>query len=437
MAMSQFLDTEFQPSVTVAALIDNEPLSRGNRNRSSVRRIHRSARDKYIARTTVLMIAAIGILLVPFISLLSKRADLLQDLPIFYSAPSDPDKTPSAVLAVDTTGFTIRAQNVSADRRELFEQVAVRHLAKLHRTYSSWADRNHELMGSLLIKLTVDPTGTVIRVEPLASLVTNPNFIQSVVADVRSWKFPRGSGETIEMTVPLLFVPKGMDPETVVQWERKVRSAQEAEISLARSPVPDKVPVPSVSETIRKPLPPLASSDHKPSKSSTVQREAEISLARSPVLNKVPVASSSETVRKSLPPLASSDHKPSKSSTVQQEAEVSLARSPVPDKVPVPSVSETIRKPSQLLASSDTKRSKSSTIQLPKQKTPEEAVIAFKTNRPVAIRENPSFSAKKIHEAGEDTQLAILENRGDWLKVNTAGAGFVGFVRKEFVSPRN
>jgi hypothetical protein len=55
----------------------------------------------------------------------------------------------------------------------------------------------------------------------------------------------------------------------------------------------------------------------------------------------------------------------------------------------------------------------------------------------VAIRENPRFSAKTVHEVDEDTQLSIVETKGDWLKVKIADAGLMGFVRKEFVSPIN
>jgi hypothetical protein len=44
-----------------------------------------------------------------------------------------------------------------------------------------------------------------------------------VIDDVREWKFPNGGTEAAEITVPLLFIPKGMDPEMIVQWERKVR----------------------------------------------------------------------------------------------------------------------------------------------------------------------------------------------------------------------
>jgi hypothetical protein len=64
-------------------------------------------------------------------------------------------------------------------------------------------------------------------------------------------------------------------------------------------------------------------------------------------------------------------------------------------------------------------------------------LIAVKTNRSVAIRENPRFSAKTVREVDEDTQLSIVETKGDWLKVKITDAGFMGFVRKEFVSPIN
>jgi hypothetical protein len=52
------------------------------------------------------------------------------------------------------------------------------------------------------------------------------------MADVRKWKFPKGGLEAAEITVPLLFVPKGMELDTVVQWERKV-GGQESETPTA------------------------------------------------------------------------------------------------------------------------------------------------------------------------------------------------------------
>jgi hypothetical protein len=253
--------------------------------------------------------------------------------------------TGSAILAVDTFGLNIQVKKDSASTREVLERAAVEHLARLHRTYSRWADTNGDLMGSLLLKLTVDATGKVVNVDPLVAHVTNTSFTKTVLDDVRKWKFPKAGAEAAEITVPLLFVPKGMDPDTVVQWERKVRSAQEGETSAADMLVATKAPISTVGERTLTVLPSVPRSD---------------------------------------PP--------------------NTTRSPA--------------------------------VHFPKPKT-EEVLIAVKTNRSVAIRENPRFSARTVHEVDEDTELSIVETKGDWLKVKIADAGFIGFVRKEFVSPIN
>jgi uncharacterized protein YgiM (DUF1202 family) len=68
-------------------------------------------------------------------------------------------------------------------------------------------------------------------------------------------------------------------------------------------------------------------------------------------------------------------------------------------------------------------------------KTEEEEPVAFKTNQSVALREKPRFSSKTVHEVDRDTELTVLGNEGDWLKVKLAAPNSVGFVRKEFVAP--
>jgi hypothetical protein len=334
--MNQYHDTELQQSETVAESINNEQASVGKQD---------GIGNNNVARIAILAVVAIGILVIPFATLLSNRAHLLPKLPIFIGSRARPVNNGSAVLAVDTFGLSIQAKSNSASTREVLEQVAVEHLARLHRTYSRWADTNGDLMGSLLLKLTVDATGKVVDVDPLASHVTNTSFTKTVMDDVRKWKFPKVGVEAAEITVPLLFVPKGMDPDTVVQWERKVRSAQEGETPAGDLRAANKTPISAVGE-------------------------------------RTPTA------------LPSAPH-------VIQPSVVKL-----------------------------------STVHVAKPKI-EEVLIAVKTNRSVAIRENPRFSAKTVHEVDEDTQLSIVETKGDWLKVKIADAGFIGFVRKEFVSPIN
>jgi hypothetical protein len=331
--MRQFHDTELQQSETVVELI-NEPVYVGKEN---------GIGNNNVARIAILAVVAIGILVIPIVTLLSSRGHLLPRLPIFIGSGTRPINTGSAVLAVDSFGLSIQAKKDSPATREVLERAAVEHLARLHRTYSRWADTNGDLMGSLLLKLTVDATGKVVNVDPVASHVTNTSFTKTVLDDVRKWKFPKAGVEAAEITVPLLFVPQGMDPDTVVQWERKLRSAQE---------------------------------DETPAADLRVAIEAPTILA---VEKRAPTASASPVIQ-----------------------------------------------PSAV---------KSSTVHVAKPKT--EVLVAVKTNRSVAIRESPRFSAKTVHEVDEDTQLSIVENKGDWLKVKISDAGFIGFVRKEFVSPIN
>jgi len=329
--MSEFHDTELQQSAT--GLDDRGTTTSGKGTQNQLARMLFGARKKNLARTLTLVAVGLGIAAV-IGHLLSKPARLLTQLPVFVGTPSRSVNTRSAVLAVDTFGFTIKAQNAAASTLKLFEQAVVEQLAGLHQTYSEWADKNFELMGSLVLKLTVDAKGAVVRVEQVTSQLTNSTFTKTVLADVREWKFPKGKVEAAEITVPLLFVPKGMDPDTVVHWERKVRGNHV--------------------DTM------VAANEH-------VAAHPHIAIVAEP----------------------------------------------------------------------KTKMTNASIAHLQKLKAQEEVRVAFKTNRPVTIRENPRFSAKNVHEADGDTQLSIIETRGDWLKVKLADAGFVGFVRKEFVSPIN
>src|SRR5437660_12101779 len=86
-----------------------------------------------VARIAVLAVVAIGVLMIPLATLLSNRAHLLPKLPIFIGSRARPVNTGSAVLAVNTFGLSIQAKSNSASTRDVLEQVAVEHLARLHR----------------------------------------------------------------------------------------------------------------------------------------------------------------------------------------------------------------------------------------------------------------------------------------------------------------
>jgi len=196
------------------------------------------------AKARALTIAMIGMLAMPLFGLITGDENLWEKLQSLVAAERAA-KTQGTVLAVDTAGLSVRSKSSSTTTKEIFEQAAVEHLARLHHTFNSWSERNQELMGSVSLKLMVDSSGNVVRVEPVDAQVNNSSFIKTVMDDVREWKFPDGGTEAVEISMPLLFIPKGMDPEMIVQWERNARSGPHAN-SPAR-PLPVATVLPAVS----------------------------------------------------------------------------------------------------------------------------------------------------------------------------------------------
>jgi hypothetical protein len=315
---------------------------------------------KLTAKIRAMTIAMVGLLAMPLCGLMAGDENLWAKLQALIETERV-TKTQSTVLAVDTLGLSVRSKSASVSTKELFEQAAMEHLARLHHTFNSWSDRKQELMGSVSLKLMVDASGNVVRVEPVNSHVNNSSFVKTVIDDVREWKFPKGSAEAAEITVPLLFIPKGMDPEMIAQWERKVR----------RAPGDDDSP---------------AALAIAPSRPATKVTEMALDI---------PAITPMQQVQKSVaaaPAQPQSSDKPIAVATVAPTA---------------------------------------------KAKAQAKALVVVVANRPLAMRDNPRYSANSVREVQEATQLSILEHRGDWLKVRSAAGGQVGFVRKEYVSPLN
>jgi hypothetical protein len=96
------------------------------------------AQASNITRTTALAVGAIGILLLPMSYLVSARKQLSPGLSILANTEPQPSTAHNAVLAVDALSLKIQVKNARPSAQERFENVAVRHLARLHRTYSTW-----------------------------------------------------------------------------------------------------------------------------------------------------------------------------------------------------------------------------------------------------------------------------------------------------------
>ena len=297
-------------------------------------------------KSTLLTTAALAIIALPVgVALSSKQTQGFQfSFSNFLSGTTSTNE--AAVLAVDASGMTIRGKNITAAAQERFETAAVEQLAGLHQLYAGWMSPHQEAIGSMLLKLTVDGTGKVARIEPVKSQLSSSDFMRVVLNEIRQWNFPAGAADPVEITIPMLFVPKGMDPSTVVQWERRTRVGDGKEKAAALPQIARVTPAGAV--------------------------RAKLSFAEpAPVLAKAPEVS---------------------------QVVVTHAKA---------------------------------------QPSPARTLPVFKTTQAVTLRQQPRFAAQRVHEIDAETELNLLEAKGDWLKVKVTDGSAIGFVRKEYITPIN
>jgi hypothetical protein len=285
----------------------------------------------------MLALTALSLLVLPIGAVVFNRQDFRFGIPLLEKIFPKPASNISAVLAVDSRGMTIEGKDISLAARKRLEQAAVEQLARLHHIYAGWVPTDEDAVGTMLLKLHVDGAGNVAKIEPLRSRLSSEDFAKVVFEEMRQWQFPAASTQPFEITMPLLFVPKGLDAGTVVHWERRTgdRDAERKSVKIAQS---------------------LASA--AAAKPSRVEKHGE---------------------------------------------------------------------PGPQAANAIVKIAARSKVILP----------VVRTTRSVALRQQPRFAAEQLHEVDAETELNLIEKKGDWMKVRLADARAVGFVRKEYLAPVN
>jgi hypothetical protein len=124
-------------------------------------------------------------------------------------------------------------------------------LMRLRHLYRQEVQKKPELMGAMLLQVTIDSSGAVERVQETASRIQDKEFKNAVVEEARKWNLAELSGPA-KIECPLLFVPAGMDMTTLIKWEKAqglfkqgLRGQQVASVDAASS-----VPAPAVAKAL-------------------------------------------------------------------------------------------------------------------------------------------------------------------------------------------
>jgi hypothetical protein len=134
------------------------------------------------------------------------------------------------------------------------------HLQRLRDLYRQESDKNGALVGTMLLRFNIAPSGEVSQVSELSSRITDDNFKAAVRAEVAKWSFTDIVRENLTVTCPLLFVREGMDITTLVRWENSfaqggavVETSQRAESPspmIAAKAEPAKTPPPKAAKPV-------------------------------------------------------------------------------------------------------------------------------------------------------------------------------------------
>ena len=102
-------------------------------------------------------------------------------------------------------------------------------LGELNDAYARWIEANRFTRGTVSLKLLVEPSGKIAKVEEVLSRLSEHRFLDVVVAEVKQWRLPLGGTSTAEISVPLIFLaPNTGSTQLAVEGKfREVGSARE------------------------------------------------------------------------------------------------------------------------------------------------------------------------------------------------------------------
>jgi hypothetical protein len=173
------------------------------------------------------------------------------------------------------------------EQKARFGRSVENQLMSLRQLYRQEVQKNPELMGAMLLQMTIDSSGAVTQVQETASRIQDKEFKNAVVEEARKWNLAELSGPA-KIECPLLFVPAGMDMTTLIKWEKAQglfkqgsQGQQAASVHAAPSiPAPDRAPV------VTKALP---DSKSKSKATATYRVRTTTSLRKEPRFSASPV----------------------------------------------------------------------------------------------------------------------------------------------------
>jgi hypothetical protein len=189
------------------------------------------------------------------------------------------------VLGPKELGLQVSGSDGDEEQKARFGRSVENQLLSLRQLYRQEAQKNPDLMGAMLLQMTVDSSGAVTRVEERSSRIQDKEFKNAVIQEARKWNLADVSAPA-KIECPLLFVPAGMDMTSLIKWEKAQGLFQQALLSPRVAPAPIAPPAPAPAKAqVTKALP-----DAKSNKVTAIYRvRTTTSLRKEPRFSAAPV----------------------------------------------------------------------------------------------------------------------------------------------------
>jgi len=165
---------------------------------------------------------------------------------------SSPPSSSASVLVSKELGMTVTGKGAGEPSRsvEVLEQQLLAFIPQIQEVYDHEREQDPNLMGTMDVSLTIEPTGHVSDLRFPLRRVSNERLVSAVFDRMRAWSFPPAD-EQVQLRYRLLFVPPGVDVASILTWEKQLGGqtvedrSEERRVAAVAEPAKKTAPAPS------------------------------------------------------------------------------------------------------------------------------------------------------------------------------------------------
>ena len=136
----------------------------------------------------------------------------------------------NVVVVAPELGFAVKAPGPEiVDAARVAARIEPQ-LLTIRNLYRNQSEKLPDLMGGVLLQVTIGAHGMVADVREIDAHLRDSNFRKAVLAEAANWRFAEVAPEGTIIDCPLLFVREGMDIGTVIRWEKNLGLFEEKKI---------------------------------------------------------------------------------------------------------------------------------------------------------------------------------------------------------------